>query len=203
MRRWLAALGALLAGGAVSASLLIAADPDRQSIDVYTAAADVPEGTALSPDVLRLARVRVDGSAQLFTPADRATLTAMRAAHDLEAGQLIQRGDVADASARADRRMVFVAVKNAPPAALGSRVDLLVVRSSADRTSVVPFALGVEVQAAVAGGLIVVVPSRQASAFVYAAATMELVAVIAEPGADAGEEVPVSSPDEALAVASP
>jgi len=202
LRRWLAASAALLAGVVVSGTLLIAADPDRESILVYAAAADVPRGSELSSDALRLARVKVDDSAQLFMPADRAALMAMRAVHDLVAGQLIQHGDVAGASGLDDRRLVFVAVKNAPPAGPGSRVDLLVIRSWADHTSVAPFALGVEVEASVAGGLIVVVPSRRAGAFVYAATTMELVAVIAEPGVTDGAEVPVSSPDEAIAVAS-
>jgi len=186
----------------VSGGLLITADPDRQSIDVYAAAVDVPKGGALSSDVLRLTRIRVDDSAQLFTPADEGKLTAMLAVHDLEAGQLIQRGDAAEAGAQSDGRLVFVAAKNVPPVLPGSRVDLLVIRGGADRTSVSPFALGVEVQSSVAGGLIVVVPSRQASAFVYAAATMELVAVIAEPGGTDGAEVSVSSLDEAFTVAS-
>src|SRR5258708_2249770 len=117
MRRWMAAAAALLAGGAVSGALLIAADPDRQSILVYAAAADVPRGAELSSEVLRLARIKVEDSAQLFTPADRGRLTATHAAHDLLAGQLIQRGDVSGASPSEDRRLVFVAVKSAPPAA--------------------------------------------------------------------------------------
>jgi hypothetical protein len=201
-RRWLGALGALLAGGAVSVSLLLAADPDRQSMEVYAAAADIPAGAPLSANLLRVARVKVDGSVRLFTLAEEGTLMAMHAAHDLQAGQLLQRGDVASADSSEDRRLVFVAVKGSPPAGPGSHVDLLAIRIGADRTSVLPFALGVEVEGSVAGGLIVVVPSRQAAAFAYASATMELVAVIAPPGVSGGEEVPVSSPDEALVVAS-
>jgi len=196
-------MGALLAGGVVSASLLVASDPERQLIEVYAAASDIPRGAVISNDVLRPARIMFDDSGQLFTPAENSVLAAMRAVHDLNAGQLIQRTDVTDAGATTDRRSVFVAIKNAPPAGPGARVDLLLIRGGADRTSVVPFALGVEVRSVVTGGLIVVVPARQASAFVYASATMELVAVIAEPGATDGEEVAVSSPDEAIAVASP
>ena len=202
MRRWLAALGALLAGGAVSASLLVAADPDRKSMDVYAAAADVPAGAPLSAELLRVSRVRVEDSAQLFKLAEEGTLMAMHAAHDLHAGQLLQRGDVVADGPSTDRRLVFVAVKGSPPAGPGSRVDLLAIRGGPDRTSVVPFAFGVEVEASVAGGLILVVPSRQASAFAYASSVMELVAVIAPPGVIGGDEVPVSSPDEALALAS-
>ena len=96
---------------------------------------------------------------------------------------------------------MFVPVKDAPPAIAGSTVDLLAISGAPDHLSVAPFALGVEVRASVAGGLIVVVSSRDASAFVYAASAMQLVAVIAEPGTANGAEVPVSSPDQAVAVA--
>jgi hypothetical protein len=97
---------------------------------------------------------------------------------------------------------VFVPVKDAPPALPGSKVDLLVVTGSPDRPAIVPFALGVDVRGVVTGGLIVAVSSRQAAAFVYAAETMQLIAVIAMPGAPAGDEAPVDAPDQALAVAS-
>jgi hypothetical protein len=66
---------------------------------------------------------------------------------------------------------------------------------------VIPFALGVEVRSTSPNGLTVMVTSRQASAFVYAADAMQLVAVIAEPGASAGAEGPVSSANEAMAAA--
>jgi hypothetical protein len=125
----------------------------------------------------------------------------MHATHDLAAGQLIQHSDATTAEALPDRRLVFVPVKDAPPAAAGSRVDLLVVDGSPDHLSVSPFALGVEVQSSVAGGLVVVVSSRQAPAFVYAAVTMHLTAVIAGAGTAGGAEGGVSTPEQAVAVA--
>jgi hypothetical protein len=100
-----------------------------------------------------------------------------------------------------DRRLVFVPVKDAPPAPGGSRVDLLVVDGSPDHLSVSPFALGVEVQASVSGGLVVVVSSRQAPAFVYAAVAMHLTAVIADVGAAGGAEGGISTAEQAMAVA--
>jgi hypothetical protein len=48
--------------------------------------------------------------------------------------------------------------------------------------------------------LIVAVPAKQAAAVVFAAATMHLAAVVAEPGAADGVELPISGPDDAIAV---
>ena len=56
-------------------------------------------------------------------------------------------------------------------------------------------------RASVTGGFVVVVASRQAAAFVYAAGVMHLVAVIAEPGTADGVEEAVSSPEQAMALA--
>jgi hypothetical protein len=70
-----------------------------------------------------------------------------------------------------------------------------------DHLSVSPFALGVEVNASAPGGLVLVVSSRQAPAFVYASTVLRLTVVIAEAGAAAGVEGAVSTPEQALAVA--
>jgi hypothetical protein len=109
---------------------------------------------------------------------------------------------VVPASQSADVRLVFIPVKDAPPASAGSKIDLLAISGTADHPDVIPFALGVDVHAVVPGGFIVAVTSRQAPAFVYAAEVMRLVAVIAAPGAPAGNEEPVGAPEQALAVAS-
>jgi len=103
-----------------------------------------------------------------------------------------------DASTSADRRLVFMPVKDVPALSPGSKVDLLVIGGAADHPTVIPFAIGVEVQSTVSGGLVVVVTTRQAAAFVYAANAMRLVAVIAEPGAADGAESPISSSSEAM-----
>jgi hypothetical protein len=195
-------LVALLAGGGVSAALLVFADTSRGAIDVYAAARDLPAGTSLSADAIQLKRVSmVGGSDLLFTQGDEMRLTAMRTAHDLASGQLIQRGDVMAPSSFADRRLVLVPVSSLPTVPAGARVDLLSIGGSADHPTVVPFALGVEVVATVSGGVVVAVPVKAAAAFVYAAATMHLAAVVAEPGSADGVEAPVSSPDEASALA--
>jgi hypothetical protein len=196
------ALAALLVGGGVSAALLVAADPDRNAIEVYAISRGVPAGAAITGDVLGLQRVNVAGGAALFfTRNDEQELVSMRAAHDLSSGQLIQRSDVTAATSAADRRLVFIPVKDAPPAAAGSRVDILVIRGSADSPVVEPFALGVEVKQAATGGIVVAVPSRQAAAFVFAASAMRMVVVVAEAGAADGAEASISSPDQAIAVA--
>jgi hypothetical protein len=196
------ALAALLVGGGVSAALLVAANPDRNAIEVYATTRGVPAGAAITGDVLWLQRVNVaGGTALFFTRNDEQELVSMRAAHDLSSGQLIQRSDVTAATSAADRRLVFIPVKDAPPAAAGSRVDILVIRGSADSPVVEPFALGVEVKQAATGGIVVAVPSRQAAAFVFAASAMRMVVVVAEAGAADGAEASISSPDQAIAVA--
>jgi hypothetical protein len=126
----------------------------------------------------------------------------MRASHDIAAGQLIQRGDVMGSAAFADRRLVFMPITALPATSPGAKVDLLVIGGTADHPTVMPFALGVAVDATVSGGLIVAVPAKQAAAFVFAGATMHLAAVIAEPGAAEGTETPISTPEDAIAVAS-
>ncbi|HXI96513.1 MAG TPA: SAF domain-containing protein [Candidatus Acidoferrum sp.] len=201
MRRWLTALLALGSGVGLSAALLVFANPERNSAEVYAAARDIPAGAALATDSLVLVRVNVTGLPPLFKSADQATLAGLHTTHDLAAGQLIQRSDATRADVIADWRLVFVPLKDVPPASPGSRVDLMVVDAAPDHLSVSPFALGVEVQSSVAGGLVVVVSSRQAPAFVYAAAGMHLTAIIAGAGAAAGTEGAVSSDEQAMSVA--
>jgi hypothetical protein len=199
MRRWLTALLALGSGVGLSAALLVFANPERNSVEVYAAARDIPAGAVLASDSLVLVRVNPAGL-PLFKGGDQVTPAGLHATHDLAAGQLIQRSDTS-ADAIADRRLVFVPVKDAPPAPPGSRVDLMVVDGAPDHLSVSPFALGVEVQASVAGGLVVAVSSRQAPAFVYAAAGLHLTAIIVGAGTGDGAEAAISTAEQAMAVA--
>jgi hypothetical protein len=202
MKNWMVALVALAMGGAVSAALLVFANTSRGGVDAYAVAQDVASGSAITREVLRLESVSVSvADSSLFTRGDESRLVGLRAGHDLMAGQLLQHGDVLAPSAISDERLVFVPVKDAPPASPGSRLDLLLVSGTAEQPVIVPFALGVEVRAVVTGGFVVAVSSRQAAAFVYAAEVMHLVAVVAAPGAPSGSESPVGTPDQALAVA--
>jgi hypothetical protein len=202
MKNWMVALLALAMGGVVSAALLVFADPSRGEVEAYAVTSDVPLGNAITRDLLRLEPVSiVAGDTSLFTRGDASQLAGVRAGHDLIAGQLLQRSDVIAPSTVSDERLVFVPVKDAPPATPGSKLDLLVVSGTPEQPAVVPFALGVDVRAVVPGGFVVAVPSRQAAAFVYAAEAMRLVAVVAPPGAAAGTESPIGAPDQALAVA--
>jgi len=202
LKNWLVAGLALALGIGVSAALLVFGNPARDEIDVYAAARDISSGTALTQDALRVVAVMLpDGASSLFQKG-ASDLRDLRAAHDLVAGQLLQRTDVVPASQSSDVRLVFVPVKDAPPASPGSKIDLLAISGTSDHPDVIPFALGVEVRGIVPGGFIVAVTSRQAPAFVYAVEVMRLVAVIAAPGASAGNEEPVGAPEQALAVAS-
>jgi hypothetical protein len=204
MRRWVTALVALGLGMSVSAALLLFANPDRNAVEVFAAARDLPAGTVLGSDAVVLVRMSSTGLPPLvFRGSEATALAGLRATHDLAAGQLLQRSDAISADATSDRRLVFLPVKDVPPAAAGSRVDLLVIDTTPDpdHLSVSPFALGVEVESAVPGGLVVVVSSRQAPAFVYAAVAMQLTAVIAGAASGAGTEAAVSSAEQALAVA--
>lgn len=201
MKRWLVACAALLAGGGVSAGLLVAADPSRGAVEAFTTARDVPAGAPLSSDTIQLSRVSISGGAALlFKQADEARLTSMRATHDLASGQLIQRSDVMGSWSFSDRRLVFIPISAAPATPPGAKVDLLLIGGSAEHPTVTPFALGIEVRATVSGGLVIAVPAKEAAAFVFAGMTMHLAAVVAEPGATDGTEFPVSSSDEAIAV---
>jgi len=196
------ALAALLAGGGVSAALLVTSDPSRGSVEAYAAARDVPGGTGLTQDAIQLTRVTLAGGTSfLFTRRDLDRLTAMRAAHDIAAGELIQHSDVMPSTSIPDRRLVLIPLAAVPTVPPGAKVDLLLIAGSADHPTVAPFALGVEVVAAVSGGLVVAVPAKAAAAFVYAAATMHLAAVVVEPGAADGAEIPVASADDAMALA--
>jgi hypothetical protein len=188
-------------GVGLSAALLVFANPERNSAEVYAAARDIPAGAVLASDSLVLVRVNVTGLPPLFKSGDQPTLAGLHTTHDLAAGQLIQRSDATRGDAIADWRLVFVPLKDVPPASPGSRVDLMVVDVAPDHISVSPFALGVEVQSSVAGGLVVVVSSRQAPAFVYAAAGMHLTAIIGGAGAATGMEGAVSTAEQAMSVA--
>jgi len=203
-KRWLVAFAALGIGGAVSAAMLVLANPARDSVDVYVAARDLPAGSSLGVDAGALERMPVASHQSLFFGrGDGATLAGKRASHDLVSGQLVQRSDVVDAGSATDRRLVFVPVKDVPAADPGSKVDLLVIGGTPDHPTVIPFAVGVDVRSTTPNGLTLIVTSRQASAFVYAANAMRLVAVIAEPGTAEGAEDPVSSASEAMAEVGP
>jgi hypothetical protein len=196
------ALAALVVGGGVSAALLVTADPSRGAVEAFAAARDVPAGAALTQDAIQLTRVSLAGGTSfLFTRRDVDRLTAMRAAHDITAGQLIQRSDVMSPTSIPDRRLVLIPLSAVPTVPAGAKVDLLVIAGSADHPTVAPFALGVEVVASASGGLVVAVPAKAAAAFVFAGATMHLAAVVVEPGGADGAELPVATADDAMALA--
>src|ERR1700693_3191865 len=132
-KRWLVAFVALGVGGAVSGALLVLANPTRDSVAVYVAARDLPAGASLGIDAIAIEQMPVASRQSLFFGrGDESTLAGLRASHDLVSGQLIQRSDVMDSSSAADRRLVFVPVKDVPSADPGSKVDLLVIGGTPD-----------------------------------------------------------------------
>lgn len=200
MKNWAVAAVAIAMGVAVSATLLILTNTSRGAVEVYAMARDVSAGELIAPDAVRLEPVVLSsGHATLYTGDQQSELDGVRAAHDLQVGQLLQRGDVSAPHAVVDERLVLLPVKDAPPAEAGQKVDLFVIGGTPDSPSVVPFALGVEVRAVVTGGLVVAVPSKEATAFVYAGEVMRLVAVIAAPDAPVGAEPPIAAVDQAMA----
>jgi hypothetical protein len=202
MKRWATALLALAAGFGVSAALLVFTNPDRDAVEVYAAARDIRVGSTFAPDSVVLVRVSASGLPPLvFKRADGAKLATLFATRELASGQLIQRSDARSRDSIADRRLVFLPLKDAPPVAPGSKVDVLVIDGSLDHLSVSPFALGIEVNGSAPGGLVLVVSSRQAPAFVYASIVLRLTAVVAEAGTVTGAEGAISTPEQAVAVA--
>lgn len=197
MRRLLVAGAALLAAAGVSAALLFATSREP-SQTVYALARDLPAGAAVSDDALTTVRVNVgEAASSLVGPGD-ARLRHAVTTHELAAGQLLARGDLAAlGSGGGDRRFVFVPLKDAPPIAPGDHVDLLSITGPGDRPTVAPLAIGLEVRAVAGGGIVVAVPSRVASALVYAAASTRLVAVVGDPGARPGQEPVVGSLEQA------
>jgi Flp pilus assembly protein CpaB len=193
----LVAVAALGAGGLVTVALLAyTASQAATQQEVYVAMRDVPAGAPLAPDAVRVDRVRLGGAgAAAVGPTAARILFGSRAAHDLVAGQLLQRSDLASADSGPDRRRVLIPVKEVPPVMPGDRVDLLLVSGGA----VSPFVFNLEVVASGPGGLVVSAPSRAASALVWAAAGGHLVAVVADPGARRGDEQPVNSLEQAQA----
>ncbi len=195
------ALAALLSGGLVAGALLVVDRGDPATADYVVAARDIAAGSVLSADALTHERLRLGGGARLaFRPDSEPALAGSRAAHGLAAGQLIQRADVTGADTSADRRLVWLPLRDLPPLGPGDRLDLLEVAGPPDRLTVAPFAFGVVVRSAAAGGVVVAVSSHDAPAFVYAATATHLVGVAAPGDAAPGQEAPVSSLDQAQAL---
>ena len=198
-RRLGLALLAVALGFSVTIGLLLYEGRLASGSQVLVLTRDVPAGGEIAPEALGRVTVRLPPAQAAAAVAASSLPAGSRSTHDLAAGQVLQRPDLVPAG-RAEDRTVLVPVREMPPVRAGDRVDLLLVSGTADRPSVTVFAAGVEVRTPVTGGLVVSVPARQASAFVYAASAMRLAAVVAAAGARAGEEPPVSGPDQALAL---
>jgi hypothetical protein len=196
-RRWIVAVAALLSGAAVATGLVAYTSTSGAGTEVYVVAHDLPAGSPVAIEQLRLEKVRLGGAARAaFGRGSERELERRRAAHDLSAGQLLQRSDLLPVSNGGDRRLVMLPIKEMPPVAAGDRIDLLLVTGTSDRTGVTPFASGLEVVTTTPGGVVVAVSARQAAALVYGSVAARLIAVAAPGGG--GEEAPVASLQQAL-----
>ena len=197
VRRLATILLAIASGVAVAAGLALAWGAQAPKVSCLVLKRDVIAGSPLVlADVLVESAplsTALDGS--LLPPSALAKGSPGRAAHDLKAGQLLQRADVVGAAS--DYRLVLVQVASAPAVSPGDRVDLLLVSGAGPELQVARFAASVQVAQAVSGGLILEVAPSQVAAFVYASVSQHLVAV-AGAGAPASEP-PVSSLAEAEA----
>jgi len=207
LRRIVVAALSLALGVGVAAGLLLYAGTAGGGRSVWAVTRDLPAGAPLTADAITLVHAAVDpGQAgQLFGDGarDRGRLLSGRAAHQLSAGQLLQRSDVQPAGATdAAGSLVEVPIKDLPPVHPGDRVDLFVLSGEPGAKVVAqPFAWGVVVAAVGSDGLVLEVKSRQELAFVYAAGTMRMAAVVTGSPAPPAEVAPISSGEAALAAA--
>jgi hypothetical protein len=203
LRRIIVATLCLALGSAVAAGLLLYAGTAGGGRTVFALARDLPAGAPITADLLTEVQAGLDPgqASQLFGPADRALVLGGRARHQLAAGQLLQRSDVEPRPAGGADALVAVPIKDLPPVRAGDRVDLFALTGGADQVVARPFAWAVTVAAVEPDGLVLQVRGRQELAFVYAAGTMRLAAVVtAAPGPPA-EVAPIGSGEAALAAA--
>jgi Flp pilus assembly protein CpaB len=129
-----------LIGALLTLGVLHSADHTRPML---AASRDIPPGTVIDADVLRVAHIQADGAtlATLFAAADGDALRGQVAVEDIPAGALVTRAAVRNASVgRAPRAMSFPiprsrAVGGAIDA--GDRVDVLAVQRTSGRSGYV------------------------------------------------------------------
>lgn len=203
VRRIVIAAVALLAGLAVAGGLLLYDRAGQTGAEVYVAAVDLPAGAHLGGGAARLVRAVLDArqAALAYRAGEEGRLGATVAAHDLTAGQIIQRSDTVLAGHDVQRALVVLSLKEAPPLRAGDRIDLLSVAGTGENVVVTLFAPAVEVHAVGASGVVVSVGAAQAPGFVYAGAALRLVAVLVPNGARPAEETSVNSAQQARVVA--
>ena len=165
---------------------------------------DQPAGASLTADSFEVVKVTLaPAQAAALLPAAGSRLpVGSRTTRPLSAGQLIERGDLEAAGAEAASALVAVRIKDLPPTRAGDRVDIFVLSGSGDHAAAQPFAWAVPVAAVTGDGLVLRVAPRQELAFVYAAGSLRLAAAVGGAAPPAAPMAPISSPDQALAVAS-
>ncbi|HVD01410.1 MAG TPA: hypothetical protein VNG93_09745 [Candidatus Dormibacteraeota bacterium] len=203
LRRIIAATLCLALGCGVAAGLLLYAGTVGGARTFYAVSQDLPAGAPITADVLTEVHAGVDPgqAALLFGGGDRGLLLGSRARHQLSSGQLLQRSDVEPQPANGADALVAVPIKDLPPVRPGDRVDLFALTGNGDQVVAQPFAWAVSVAALSPDGLVLQVRGRQELAFVYAAGTMRLAAVVTGAPAPPVEVAPIGSGEAALAAA--
>ena len=202
-RKLAVAAVALLVGIAAAAGSLAYSSFAGSARTFFAAAHDLPAGAPLMADSIQPVRAAMDPAqaAAAFGSADRTRLLGALTRHELAAGQLIQRADVEAAGGRGGSALVAVPMKDLPPLRAGDHVDLFALVGSADKLVAEPFAWSVPVAAVTQSGLVLRVGERQELAFVYAAGTMRLAAVLSGSPQPPGGAGSISSPEQALEAA--
>jgi hypothetical protein len=203
LRRILVATLSLALGFGVAAGLLLYAGTAGGGRTVFALSRDLPAGATVTADALTQVRAAVDPAqaAQLFGGGDRSLLLGSRTRLQLSAGQLLQRSDVEPVPAGGADALVAVPIKDLPPVRPGDRVDLFVLTGGGEQVVARPFAWAVTVAAVSPDGLVLQVRGRQELAFVYAAGTMRMAAVVTGSPAPPADVAPIGSGEAALAAA--
>ena len=203
LRRIIVATLSLILGCGAAAGLLLYAGTAGGGRTVFALGRDLPAGAPITADALTEVHAGLDPgqASQLFGAGDRVLLLGGRARHQLAAGQLLQRSDVEPQPANGADALVAVPIKDLPPVRAGDRIDLFALTGSADQVVARPFAWAVTVAAVNPGGLVLQIRGRQEIAFVYAAGTMRLAAVVTGAPAPPAGVAPIGSGEAALAAA--
>jgi hypothetical protein len=203
LRKLAVAAIALLVGIAAAAGLLAYSSFGGSTRTFFAAARDLPAGVPVTADSIQPVRAALDDAqaSAAYGYGDRARLLGALTRHELAAGQLIQHGDVEAAGGSGGSALVALPVKDLPPLRAGDHVDLFALVGSADKLVAEPFAWSVPVAAVTPSGLVLRVGERQELAFVYAAGTMRLAAVLSGSPQPSGGAGSISSPEQALEAA--
>ena len=171
---------------------------------VLAVAHDLPVGAVLDGSSVRPVRAALGGgqAALVIGAGEVRAIAGMRTRHELAGGQLLQRSDVEPEGLGAGGGvLVVLPMKDLPPVHQGDLLDVFALSGNGDRTVAQPFAWSVPVESAGGGSVVVRVRRGQELAFVYAAGSMRLAAAVSRGPQPPGGAAPITSAEQAVAVA--